>query len=134
MLHFTTLKILTNTEFMNQLSCDLGTQSVKYDHKKSIFIFLDAVARAGRIMKPKVGNFAKNASVEMAPPSPGEFMQEVNVLKNNLLSGKSSARLAEMSVNEVAAKGLVVAEVAFWFYIGEMIGRRSIIGYNPKLE
>ena len=98
------------------------------------FFFLDAVAKLGRISKPKLQNFAKNASVEMAPPSPGEFMQEVNVLKNDLISGKSMGRVSEMTVNEFAAKGLVVAEVAFWFYLGEMIGRKSIIGYNPKVE
>ena len=68
----------------------------------------------------------------MVPPAPGEFVKEVNVLKDNM-SGKSSARVFDMTVNEFTAKGLVVAEVAFWFYIGEMIGRRSIIGYNPKV-
>merc|ERR1712019_36772 len=93
----------------------------------------NAVAKFGRVTRPKVQNFAKNASVEMVPPSPAEFMGELNVLKNDILSGKSAARLSNLTVNEVAAKGLVLAEVAFWFYLGEMIGRKSIIGYNPKI-
>jgi len=86
------------------------------------------------VTKPKAQNFAKNASVEMAPPAPAEFMGELNILKNDILAGRSAARASNMTVNEIAAKGLVVAEVAFWFYIGEIIGRRSIIGYNPKVE
>ena len=94
----------------------------------------DAVAKLTRVTKPKVQNFVKNASVEMAPPSPGEFMNKVNVLKNDLLSGRSAARASDLTVNQMAAKGLVVAEVALIFYLGEMIGRQSIIGYNPKVE
>merc|ERR1712042_334232 len=84
----------------------------------------NTTAKFYRVLKPKVGNFAKNASVELAPPSPGEFMQQVNVLKDNLLNGKSLARVQNMTVNEFTAKGLIVIECAFWFYIGEMIGRR----------
>jgi len=93
-----------------------------------------AVAKFGRVLKPKAANFGKNASVEMVPPSPSEFIQHLNNLKNDVLSGRSVSRLQNSTVNEFTAKGLVVAEVAFWFYIGEMIGRRSIIGYNPKIE
>lgn len=95
---------------------------------------LEAVAKFGRVLKPKAANFGKNASVEMVPPSPSEFIQHLNKLKNDVLSGRSVSRLQNSTVNEFTAKGLVVAEVAFWFYIGEMIGRRSIIGYNPKIE
>ena len=103
--------------------------------KKTFFYnFADAVAKFTRVAKPKAQNFVKNASVEMAPPSPGEFMGRLNILKNDLLSGKSVARASELTVNEMAAKGLVVAEVALIFYLGEMIGRKSIIGYNPKVE
>merc|ERR1712151_1356561 len=94
----------------------------------------NAAAKLTRVTKPKVQNFAKNASVEMAPPSPGEFMGQLNILKNDILAGKSAARTANLTVNELAAKGLVVAEVGLIFYLGEMIGRKSIIGYNPKVE
>merc|ERR1712168_1224751 len=94
----------------------------------------NAVAKIARVTRPKVQNFAKNASVEMAPPSPGEFMGELNVLKNDILSGKSAARTSNMTVNEVTAKGLVLVEVALIFYLGEMLGRKSIIGYSPKVE
>lgn len=94
---------------------------------------LDAVTKFGRVLKPKAQNFAKNASVELTPPAPNEFLHQANIVKNDIISGESLKRVTEMTVNQFAAKGLVVVEVAFWFYIGEMIGRRSIIGYNPKL-
>ena len=49
----------------------------------------------------------------MVPPAPGEFVKEVNILKDRIMSGKSLARVFDMTVNEFTAKGLVVAEVAF---------------------
>ncbi|XP_065643905.1 ATP synthase subunit g, mitochondrial [Hydra vulgaris] len=94
---------------------------------------VNAVTKFGRVMQPRLNNFAKNASVECAPPTPSEFFQQLTVLRNDLISGKSFQRLKDMSVNEATAKGLVLLECAFWGVIGEMIGRRSIVGYNPTL-
>uniref|UniRef100_A0A7M5UXM9 ATP synthase subunit g, mitochondrial n=2 Tax=Clytia hemisphaerica TaxID=252671 RepID=A0A7M5UXM9_9CNID len=93
----------------------------------------NAAAKLTRVTMPKAQNFAKNASVEMAPPSPGEFMGQLNILKNDILAGKSAARASNLTVNEMAAKGFVLVEVGLWFYLGEMLGRKSIIGYNPKV-
>jgi hypothetical protein len=66
----------------------------------------------------------------MAVPSRAEFMSSINSvnLKN------VSETVGNMSMNEIAARGLVVAEIAMWFYVGEIIGRCSLIGYNPKIE
>jgi len=38
--------------------------------------------------------------------------------------------LCVCAVREAAKKGLVAVEVCCWFYVGEIIGRRSLIGYN----
>ena len=95
--------------------------------------FLDAVLKFGRVLKPRVSKFANNARVECAPPSPSEFFQQLTVLRNDLVSGRSMQRFKDMSVNEVTVKGLILLECAFWGVVGEMIGRRSIVGYNPTL-
>ena len=47
-------------------------------------------------------------------------------IKENMLQGK----FLDNSVKETAAKGLVAAEICFWFFVGEIIGRGSLIGYN----
>ncbi len=47
-------------------------------------------------------------------------------MKDSLLHGK----FLDNSVKETAAKGLVAAEVCFWFFVGEIIGRKSLIGYD----
>ncbi len=87
--------------------------------------FSDAVSK----MQPHLSEFWSKAKVEMAPPGPSEipairkgFVQ----MKDNLLNGK----FLDNSVKETAAKGLVAAEVCFWFFIGEIIGRKSLIGYD----
>ena len=47
-------------------------------------------------------------------------------LMNSTLSGK----FLECSMKEVTKNTLVAVEIACWFYVGEMIGRKSIIGYK----
>ena len=38
--------------------------------------------------------------------------------------------IGNSTVKEAAIKGLIVVEVGCWFYIGEIIGRRSLFGYQ----
>ena len=79
--------------------------------------------------QPHLAKFWANAKVEMAPPGPSEFpaiRKGMIEIKDSLLSGK----FLENSVKDAAAKGLVAAEVTFWFFVGEIIGRKSLIGYN----
>ena len=92
---------------------------------RGIFTSIDIVAKA----QPHVAKFWANAKVEMAPPGPSEFpkiQKGFMEMKDSLLNGK----FLDNSVKETAAKGLVAAEIAFWFYVGEIIGRKSLIGYN----
>lgn len=41
-----------------------------------------------------------------------------------------SGKFLDMTVTQATKNTLVAVEVACWFYIGEIIGRRSLIGYN----
>eukprot|EP00794_Sanderia_malayensis_P010933 gene10933-12094_t len=80
-------------------------------------------------VQPHMSDFWSKAKVEMAPPGPSEIpaiRKGIIQMKENLLHGK----FLDASVKETAAKGLVAAEVCFWFFVGEMIGRKSVIGYD----
>lgn len=47
-------------------------------------------------------------------------------LKEFVMKGK----FFDVIVKEVVVNILVVVEIVFWFYVGEVIGRRSLIGYD----
>ena len=49
---------------------------------------------------------------------------------SSLLNSTLSGKFLDCSVKEATRNTLVAVEIACWFYIGEMIGRKSIIGYK----
>jgi len=52
-------------------------------------------------------------------------------LKNGIKGMQAEAmNIGNNTVKEAATKALVVIEVGCWFYIGEIIGRRSLFGYK----
>ncbi|KAK9675242.1 Mitochondrial ATP synthase g subunit [Popillia japonica] len=60
--------------------------------------------------QPKFQTFLKYAKVELTPPTPGKWKQT--------------------TVREAWLNTLVTIEVLCWFYVGECIGKRHIVGYN----
>lgn len=79
--------------------------------------------------QPPVVNFLNNAKVELLPPKLSDWpaiKKSFIGLKNSTMKGK----FLDATVKEAAANTLVAVEIAFWFYVGEVIGRRSLIGYN----
>merc|ERR1712141_145696 len=88
-----------------------------------------AVMKLGRVVSPRVSRWGKLAAVEMAPPSPKELIGELGKLKDVNLMG-----VMDMSVNEVAARGFVLAELCLIFCIGEVIGKGTVVGYNPPVD
>merc|ERR1711936_1423636 len=96
------------------------------DHKKqhtmnaaaAVVRYGRAVMKLGRVVSPRVTRWGQLAAVEMAPPSPKQFVAELVKLKDVNPLG-----FTEMTVNEVAARGFVLAELALIFCIGEVIGK-----------
>lgn len=79
--------------------------------------------------QPHASKFWNNAKVEIAPPKMSDWpaiKKSFIGLKNAALAGK----FLDVTVKEACVNSLVAAEIAFWFYVGEIIGRRSLIGYN----
>jgi F-type H+-transporting ATPase subunit g len=73
--------------------------------------------------------FWKYAKVELRPPSPSELSQ-VGKGFTNLLSAAKSQKWRTFTVKEATINSLVAAEVVFWFFIGECIGKGSLTGYQ----
>ncbi|KAF2346118.1 ATP synthase F0 complex subunit G mitochondrial [Trinorchestia longiramus] len=78
---------------------------------------------------PKLGTFLSYAKVELVPPTPGELVAGIGGLAK---LGKSAATLSFMrlTVKEAWVNTLVATEVVCWFFVGECIGKGSIIGYQ----
>lgn len=72
----------------------------------------------------------KYARVELAPPTtPSEF-KEVGTGISKIISGAKSGRWRQVIVREAWLNTLVTIEVLCWFYVGECIGKRHLVGYD----
>ncbi|CAB3239585.1 unnamed protein product [Arctia plantaginis] len=79
--------------------------------------------------RPKFNIFMKYARVELAPPKLSEIPQ-IKAGIGKLLSSAKSGAWKDQTVKQATLNALVGAEVLFWFYVGECIGKRHIVGYN----
>ncbi|XP_026320159.1 ATP synthase subunit g, mitochondrial [Hyposmocoma kahamanoa] len=79
--------------------------------------------------RPKFNIFLKYAKVELAPPKLSEIPQIKAGIGKLLTSAKTGA-WKQQTVKQATLNVLVGAEVLFWFYIGECIGKRHLVGYD----
>lgn len=66
----------------------------------------------------------------MAFPTGAQFTQAQQTLQNSLKLNN----LKNLTFTDVAKGGVVLAEIYTFFLIGEIVGRRNLIGYNVKSE
>jgi len=66
---------------------------------------------------------------ELAPPTPGELPTAVSSIVKTVDSIQSQ-RFLNVTVGHAARNALVSVEVVCWFFVGEIIGRRSLVGYK----
>jgi F-type H+-transporting ATPase subunit g len=79
--------------------------------------------------KPKLATFVKYAKVELVPPTPAEIPQALKGF-GQLLKSTATFRWRKLTVKEAWLNTLVGTEIALWFFIGECIGKRHIVGYK----
>ncbi|KAH8412602.1 hypothetical protein KR009_003552 [Drosophila setifemur] len=79
--------------------------------------------------RPQLDVFLKYAKVELTPPTPADI-PAIRQGLGNLIKGAKTGAYKNLTVREAWLNTLVTAEVIFWFYIGECIGKRHIVGYN----
>ncbi|VVD02489.1 ATP synthase subunit g, mitochondrial [Leptidea sinapis] len=79
--------------------------------------------------RPKFAIFMKYAKVELAPPKISDIPQIKAGIAKLMNSAKTGA-WKQQTVRQATLNTLVGAEVLFWFYIGECIGKRHFVGYD----
>ncbi|KAK1336408.1 hypothetical protein QTO34_004215 [Cnephaeus nilssonii] len=79
--------------------------------------------------KPRLATFWHYAKVELIPPTPAEIPTAIQSFKKIVRSAQTGS-FKQLTVKEALLNGLVATEVCMWFYVGEIIGKRNIIGYN----
>ena len=78
--------------------------------------------------KPRFATFMRYAKVELIPPMPQE-LPEVARGAAGLLRGIRTRSYRNMTVREAWINAMVGLEVFCWFWVGECIGKGSLIGY-----
>uniref|UniRef100_A0A2K5XH05 ATP synthase F(0) complex subunit g, mitochondrial n=1 Tax=Mandrillus leucophaeus TaxID=9568 RepID=A0A2K5XH05_MANLE len=79
--------------------------------------------------KPRLATFWYCAKVELVPPTPAEIPRAIQSLKK-IVNSAQTGSFKQLTVKEAVLNGVVATEVLMWFYVGEIIGKRGIIGYD----
>merc|ERR1712014_225923 len=72
----------------------------------------------------------KHVKAELIP-NPVAIASGIPAVLSNTV-GFVSGGFLKMSVKEFALTGMVAAEIFVWFCLGEIIGKRKIIGYDTR--
>ncbi|KHN78293.1 putative ATP synthase subunit g 2, mitochondrial [Toxocara canis] len=90
---------------------------------------------AGHIYRHQARQFPRRfallkevAKKEIAPPMPKEWPTVVSEFRH-LVNVINTKAYRQYTVREAMVYSAVFMEVIFWFFVGEMIGRRYICGY-----
>uniref|UniRef100_A0A8C4QPT8 ATP synthase, H+ transporting, mitochondrial F0 complex, subunit g n=1 Tax=Eptatretus burgeri TaxID=7764 RepID=A0A8C4QPT8_EPTBU len=86
-------------------------------------------AGAVSFCRPHLITFWSLARVELTPPRISEVRPAVEMLRGEVKAAKLG-HYKQLTVREAVRGGLVAVEVAMWFFVGEVIGRGSLVGYN----
>lgn len=79
--------------------------------------------------RPKFDVFLKYAKVELTPPTPADIPQ-IRAGIGRLISSAKNGTWKNLTVKEAWLNTLIGVEVWCWFYVGECIGKRHIVGYD----
>lgn len=79
--------------------------------------------------KPKLKEFNRFAKVELYPPTPVEIPAIIRGFSDLIRAG-TQGRWANVTVKEAMVNTCITIEVLCWFFVGECIGKRNIIGYD----
>jgi len=87
------------------------------------------IATAKEVAVPKLNTFWRYAKVELAPPSPGDLPVAVADLSTKIANAQKQT-FRKWTVNQTVLNTVVGAEILCWFFIGECIGKGSLVGYQ----
>jgi len=95
---------------------DLGPKLIKVTQEKG---------------KPALQTFLKYARVELQPPRFSELSQ-VRKGFGDLYTATQTQKWRTLTVKEATVNTLITVEVVCWFFVGEIIGKGTHIGYNVR--
>ncbi|OXU28386.1 hypothetical protein TSAR_002240 [Trichomalopsis sarcophagae] len=78
---------------------------------------------------PQLKIIQRYAIVELTPPSPKDIPAIRSGISKLMHSAKTGS-YKNLTVKEAWLNTLVAVEVYCWFFIGECIGKRHIVGYD----
>ncbi|XP_040576382.1 ATP synthase subunit g, mitochondrial [Lepeophtheirus salmonis] len=91
-----------------------------------------SIARAGAV----IGAFAKTRmstighyKSELLPPSPAEIPQAI-AAATRVVGSAATFKFMNLTTKEALLNTIVAVEVICWFFVGEVIGKRALIGYK----
>jgi len=97
--------------------------------KRSNNIICVSIAVGINNAKPVLNVWQQYARVELTPPTLRDF-PAIRKGFSNLIQAAKSGRYREVTVREAVINTLVAAEIYCWFYVGECIGKRHLVGYD----
>jgi len=106
--------------------------ALAYNFQKKITTKMALMAAAKmweKFILKDLTTFAKYAKVELTPPGPGDLVGAVKGV-GGLTRDAITFKWAQASMKEVAVNTVVVTEIACWFFIGECLGKGSLVGYQ----
>jgi len=83
------------------------------------------------VSKPRLNTFWRYAKVELRPPTLAELPQVQKTFSDLIVAGKTQ-KWKNLTVKEAWLNTLVAVEVACWFFVGEAIGKRNLVGYKVE--
>jgi len=87
------------------------------------------LAAAKELATPKLNTFLRYAKVELVPPTPAEIPAAIADISTKVANLQRQT-FREWTVRQTAINVVVGVEVACWFFIGECIGKGSLVGYD----
>jgi len=78
---------------------------------------------------PRLATIVKYGKVELTPPSPAEIPVAIGQA-GQLVKSAMTFKWTQLTVREAWLNTLVAVEVGCWFFIGECIGKGSLVAYK----
>merc|ERR1712042_99841 len=83
------------------------------------------LTRIARMVQPRIAQNLSLARSELTPPSYQGLKADLNTLRMPVLADITGA-----TMNQLAGKALVAAEVYLWFNLGVVLGKGRVIGFG----
>merc|ERR1712186_195851 len=105
----------------------VSSQSQIADRLAAALKQLPAMGKA--YLAPRWATFVKYGKVELMPPSPAEIPAAIGQLAG-LVKSAMTMQFRHTPVKEAVINAVVTTEVLCWIFIGECIGKGSLVAYN----